>query len=353
VLEKCIAAGLVDGAKVHVDASVITANANQDKLALSLKLAGEAFYGKLEGAGADQTSADSGRDSNDSGPSGPPPGTLYAPSDPEARLTHKNGRSVLGYKDHRVVDDHCGIITATLTTSAAVDEASMLKKALETHQERTGFKALEPTADRGYGTIGNYLHLRETGCRPCIPHKAVREDPSKFPRSLFIYQPKQDAYVCPAGQLLTCRGAPGDGRYRYQAKAGVCLACPVRDECTASGTGRVFSRQVNQEAMDWADHCLKRWERRVRMRRRKIRVEGSFADAANRHGYKRARWRGLKNMMIQNLLIAGIQNTRKLVRKGTRRTCRGAASMVRIAESLAGLLLITKYCPAPPCSALT
>jgi hypothetical protein len=42
-------------------------------------------------------------------------------------------------------------------------------------------------------------------------------------------------------------------------------------------------------------------------------VERSFADAANRHGFKRARWRGLVKQSIQDLLIATIQNLRKLV----------------------------------------
>jgi Transposase DDE domain len=44
-----------------------------------------------------------------------------------------------------------------------------------------------------------------------------------------------------------------------------------------------------------------------------ILVERSFADAANRHGFKRARWRGLIKQSIQDLLIATIQNLRKLV----------------------------------------
>ena len=48
-------------------------------------------------------------------------------------------------------------------------------------------------------------------------------------------------------------------------------------------------------------------------KRRQHLVERSFADAANRHGFKRARWRGLVKQSIQNLLIATIQNLRKLV----------------------------------------
>jgi hypothetical protein len=37
-------------------------------------------------------------------------------------------------------------------------------------------------------------------------------------------------------------------------------------------------------------------------------MEGSLADAANNHHFKRARWRRLRNQQIQDYLIAAIQN---------------------------------------------
>jgi hypothetical protein len=43
-------------------------------------------------------------------------------------------------------------------------------------------------------------------------------------------------------------------------------------------------------------------------------MERSFADAANRHGLKRSRWRGLWKQAIQDLLIATVQNLRKLLK---------------------------------------
>ena len=54
-------------------------------------------------------------------------------------------------------------------------------------------------------------------------------------------------------------------------------------------------------------------------------MEGSFADAALNHGFKRARWRRLQNQTIQDLLIASIQNIRILMQYGGRRQ---AAAMV-------------------------
>jgi hypothetical protein len=52
------------------------------------------------------------------------------------------------------------------------------------------------------------------------------------------------------------------------------------------------------------------------MSRRKYKAEGSFANGANNYGFKRARWRGLDKMKIQNLMIAAIQNLDKLLRYG-------------------------------------
>jgi len=39
----------------------------------------------------------------------------------------------LGYQEHRCVDDKTGIITATVTTDAAVYEAQMLESLLDEH----------------------------------------------------------------------------------------------------------------------------------------------------------------------------------------------------------------------------
>ena len=56
-------------------------------------------------------------------------------------------------------------------------------------------------------------------------------------------------------------------------------------------------------------------------------MEGSFADGANGHGLKRARWRRLWRQQIQNQLIAACQNIRILLRAQGRQL-RGALGPV-------------------------
>jgi hypothetical protein len=48
-------------------------------------------------------------------------------------------------------------------------------------------------------------------------------------------------------------------------------------------------------------------------------MEGSFADAATHHGFKRARWRRLWRQRIQDVLIATVQNLRTRIRHAGRR----------------------------------
>jgi IS5 family transposase len=329
VLDQCVQAGLVDGTFVHVDSSLVAANADRTKLQTVLRLACREFYERLE-----HESVESGEPKGPPGasPAGPPAapepslGSAVSPTDPDARLIRKNGQTTLGYKGHRVVDDRCGIITATATTPASVHDGAMLMGLLEGHQESTGQKAEAVAADSMYGTGENYEELREQGVRPAIPHQVQKGAPGKFGRDQFRYEATNDCYVCPAGQEMHRVGrAPKRDHWEYRAGRKVCRACPLRRQCTGE-TGRTFKRHVHQEAIDWADGLLPEGVRRRMLRRRRIRAEGSFADAL-RHGFKRARWRGLGKMTIQNLLIAAIQNVRKLVKYA--RKGRGAGILAK------------------------
>lgn len=331
VLGQCLDAGLIDGQRVHIDSSLIRANASKDSLRVTLRAASGQLYEQLEqaaeagpnppaGPPAEPVPADSAakpalETAAANSPVEPAIGTPVSPTDPDARLTRKYGQTVLGYKDHRVVDDRCGIITATITTAAAAADPHLLGPLLDEHEANTAAKVQVAAADKAYGTADNYKELASRDVTPCIPHQRRNHDGGeKFGRAQFVYDRDRDCFTCPAGQSLTPRTLAKDGRWRYGAAKGVCASCALRASCTDNVLGRQLSRDADQDVIDWADGCLSASQRRWWMRRRKIRVEGSFADAANRHGYKRARWRGLVTVTIQNLLIAAMQNLRKLLR---------------------------------------
>ena len=96
---------------------------------------------------------------------------------------------------------------------------------------------------------------------------------------------------------------------------------------TGTKAGRQLQRSIYKEYLDWADNCLPTYERKRLMARRKHKAEGSFADAANNHGFKRSRFRGIEKVQIQNVMIAAIQNLRKLMRHVNRKPALQVANL--------------------------
>jgi transposase len=343
ILAQCVEAGLVDGQTVHVDASVITANASRDTIQPVLRKTGEDLYARLEKVSEP--------------PADPGAGNYTSPTDPDARLTRVSGEAVLGYKEHRVVDDRAGVITATETTGAATSEAHVLPQLLDSHARAVGESPRTVVADKQYGTAENYRSVEARGAEACIPHERRVHPEGKFPRDAFRYDAGRDAYVCPAGETLTrWNELPDEQRVRYKARSEACAGCAMRAQCTGAKDGRRVDRHNLQEHIDRADGGLSKGERHRLMARRKAVMEGSFADAANNHGFKRARWRGLARVRIQGLLIAAIQNVRKLLRAWRRgssmaeRVAREAAVMIFSGFSnhaVATSLFVSRYGVAP------
>jgi transposase len=302
ILEQCIGAGLVDGETVYIDSSTIAANADINTVRPQLRKVTEELADKLEGDGEQEKLE-----------------KRVNPADPDARIGRKYGKSTLGYKDHRVVDDKHGVITSTITTPANTNDDKVLAEAATSHQFKTKMKAKTVVGDKGYGTSANYEYLQENNITPCIPHQRHKSSQgADFTSDKFIYDAGDDSCICPAGQRLkriSTNKVTGTVQYRAQRKT--CQTCDYFNRCvTGQKTGRSIVRNPNACYYQWADNCFSKYERYRLMRRRKYKVEGSFADAANKHGFKRARWRGLYKVQIQNLMIAAIQNLGKLLRYG-------------------------------------
>ena len=130
----------------------------------------------------------------------------------------------------------------------------------------------------------------------------------------FAYDAASDTYTCPPGQELKRRRYVKKQRARdYGTARGVGGGCPLRTRCTRSAVGRVVSRPARHERWAECRRAAHRAAARADRRRRQYLLEGSFADAANNHGFKRARWRRLWRQQIQDHLIATIQNVRILL----------------------------------------
>jgi transposase len=320
VVGQCLAAGLVDGKKIHVDASLIEANASRDsvlkgspEMIAALKRIYQATESKLE----DTTTPDSRIAVND---------TMVSTTDPDAGLTRMgSGQSRPRYHHHRVVDDAQGVITAVETTSGSIAENKRLMGLVEQHAANTGRAADTVVADSKYGTAENYVACQQQGITTHMGDALSKQTNNPrcrgiFPDTAFAFDSATNTYRCPGGQTLMARRLhPRRRTWEYHTARGVCAACTLRVQCTRATYGRTIKRHEHQELLNRARQQAHSPAAYRDRRRRMHLAEGSFADAANHHHFKRSRWRRLWRQQVQDYLIAVIQNVKILLKQTERR----------------------------------
>ena len=130
-VEQCVEAGLVDGNKLHDDASLIAANASRNSV---IEVVVRREIKKLDEQEEEQQ--------KDSGNAGPVNRKLRSTTDGDSTVVRRqNGKPTPSYKNHRALDDKAGVITAVKTTTGAVDEASELFELIERHACVTALSA--------------------------------------------------------------------------------------------------------------------------------------------------------------------------------------------------------------------
>ena len=148
-------------------------------------------------------------------------------------------------------------------------------------------------------------------------------------------------------QLKFCQFNSSKKAFIYKADRQICQKCQHFEKCvTSKNAGRQIQRNINHEYIDWADNCLPKYQRKRLMARRKHKAEGSFADAANNHGFKRSRFRGIEKAEIQNLMIAATQNLRKLMRYIGRKPASQISNLVSTMRLLADFLAYRLLLPS-------
>ena len=251
----------------------------------------------------------------------PPAHNRYeSTTDPDASvIRHTGGRSKPRYKTHRGVDPAHEVITTTKVTPGSHDEGGLLKAMLAIHEANTHKSVDTVVADSKYGTIENFLFAHDRGIEAHLPSLEKRRRGSGrqkgiFSKEDFIYNPDDDTFICPAGQMLTKRNyITKQQQYEYKASSSICARCHLRPDCTRAKAGRTLKRHLRQNELDRMLAIASSQEAKRDIQTRQHLSERSFAHAAL-YGYKRARWRRLWRMEIQDFLIAAVQNIRILIK---------------------------------------
>lgn len=317
IVWQCVEVGLVEGSKLFVDASLIDADASNNSVVDTKKL--ERYlnksYQRLEKR-LDDLEVDKSTPANS---------RFVSTTDPDASVTrHRGGKSKLRYKTHRAVDPDNEIITSTKITPGSKDDGDLLEEIVNSHEKNTHKKPDTVVADSKYGKIDNFLRLSDLDIKAHMPsieesHRGSGRQKGIFPKEVFSYDRDSDTFTCPAGQILE-RGKLYRYRnhYEYKASSKTCAQCPLKEQCTHSKTGRTLKRHARQDELDILLKAAKSKNAKRDIKKRQDLSERSFARST-RYGFKRARWRGLWRMEIQDFLIAAIQNITVLVTQPKKR----------------------------------
>jgi transposase len=164
-------------------------------------------------------------------------------TDPDARSMATSGRGsgVVGYNVQVAVETEHHLIVAHEVTNDGCDRAQLsamgkeAKAVLEVDQ-------LEAVADRGYWDSEEILACEQAGIAVTLPKPMTSGAKSKgrFGKQDFVYLPEQDAYRCPAGEILAYHDTNVENGLilrRYWTNA--CQGCPLKSRCTTAKERRI------------------------------------------------------------------------------------------------------------------
>ena len=206
------------------------------------------------------------------------------------------------------------IVDVQATPARLSQEIIATKTMLDRVEATHGIKPHRLAADKAYGT-GPFLGW--LSARNIVPHIPVldrqHQTEGLLPRQAFHYDAEHDCYICPQGKPLKHRTAHEDTRiHTYRATAGDCQPCPIREQCTRAPKRTLsvpFDEAVRQQIIATQDAEDFQHSRRLRKK-----VEMLFAHMKHHLRFTRLKLRGLAGAAEEFLMVATIQNLRRLVK---------------------------------------
>ena len=312
----CMSAGLVGGEGFAVDASVIEADASRFK--------------RVEASEIDWTEEELARRAikeyvdaleSENAPTNPDrkPKAL-SPTDPSAAWTTRGRHKVMfGYSLNYLIDTEKAVIVDVEATPTRISkEVAATETMVERTEERFGLKPDRIAGDKAYGTGEMLGWLVERGIAPHIPvwDKSKRADDS-LSRDDFSYDAQRDIYVCPLGKPLKTTGRIHGGKtLLYRSSKFDCDSCPLKPRCCPTAPSRKVPRDVNEAARDHVRDLMET-EAYARSGVKRKKIETLFGDAKRNLGFTRLRLRGLTGARDEFLLVATVQNLKRLIAHAT------------------------------------
>lgn len=154
-----------------------------------------------------------------------------------------------GYNMQSVVDAETGMIV-----HHEVTDRRQLHPMARATKERLDLDTLTVVADKEYDNGEHASACERDGIVACVPsQRSVNNqgDRMLFDRTAFIYEPKSDTLVCPAGRTLVRKQLHRKKRNVTYASQD-CSDCPLKVRCTTAER-RLVKRHLDDDALNRMD----------------------------------------------------------------------------------------------------
>lgn len=310
VVRRCMKQGLVKGEGFAIDASVIRADASrQNYKHTPIDWTPEQTQNRAVKEYLESLDID---------PSLTKPNRNTSLSDPMSQWSAIKGPAQFYYSTNYMIDVEHGIIVdveASMTNHAS--EVATTEIMIERIEENHGILPNKLMGDTAYGAAKNLNYLvAEKNIEPHIPvwDKSSRKDDTLC-RDDFIFVEEDNQYICPEGKRLSTTGnATSDRGVIYRSRNLECVGCPLKEKCCPNTPNRKITRSVYEKSREIAREITKGDVYRDQSRAERKKVEMLFAHMKRNLRFDRLRLRGIKSAADEFLLVATVQNLRRLTR---------------------------------------
>jgi len=317
VVLSCMSEGLVKGEGFAVDASLIRADASEDR---AVEKGDPVDWSDPKIASRPVTEYLNAIDQDDT------PRKKVSLTDPTARWTAAvGGKARFTWSTNYLLDVETSVIMDVEATpahrTAEVDAAKLM---IDRTEGRFGLKPKRLMGDGAYGA-GEILAWMVDE-KKIAPHVTLLEPPGaptdNFRLKDFVYDEDGDFYTCPNGKELRHQrrkykvprsGITKDKKRMYRSSSSDCAVCPLKDKCCPNARSKRVGRSIYEYARDEVRR-LRETDEYEQSRKDRKKVEMSFAHLKRLHGLRRLRLRGPTGAQDEFLLAATVQNLRKLTR---------------------------------------
>ena len=216
-------------------------------------------------------------------------------TDEESGYYHRDNKEKgFMYLDHRTVDHKCNIIVDCYMTKGNVHDSIPYIERMEYLKKKFSFDIQRCAVDSGYDTLEIRKYYHDNKIFGVIGYRRYGTKESRKEKSKYEYNEDLDVYVeKETGEILEYT--------KHIDKLGYKLYANL-------DRSKIMRRHIKEELKEEAKKRRISKEGKELYNNRCQKVERSFADSKNNHGYRYAMYKGLEKNQNYTWLICAAQN---------------------------------------------